>query len=682
MKSERINIVKVLAFLIGVILIIRLFTLQVIDGKGYLAISSMRATSIITTEAPRGVIKDRNGKDLVTNREGYKLLWIKTAASDDEVNGMLLRLFDILASEGHEFVDSLPISAYPFEFTFETDEEKNEWFKSKKRLKSNMTASEVIDYYRDEVFMVKGDIEPNKLRALIGVRYDAEMNGFSYSIPYTIANDVGIEVVTKVKEQSAYLPDIEVEREYIRQFEYGSLAAHTLGRTGKIYKEEYEELKEKGYSFDDYVGKQGVEKICEDYLKGIDGQRILGAEDTKELLGIEEKKSEAGNYVVLTIDSDIQMAAEESLKKTIEEIAANGVDKGPQKGADCTAGAAVVMDVNSGEVLALATYPSYNPETFNEMYAELSQDDTKPLWNRAISGTYEPGSTFKPLTAIAALETGAVTTEEVISCTGIYRFFRDYQPKCWIYLDYGLSHGGETVTKAIEDSCNVYFYEIGRRTGITALAEYAKKFGLGEYTGIELTEEAKGSMATPEYKEQVDKENSEWYGGDTIQAAIGQSLSHFTPLQLTNYIATIANGGTRYRPHIIKSVHRSSDGVEIMRNDPVIEERISITQENLSAVKRGMYGVVDEGSASKAFRNYDIEVGGKTGTAQGNSDESNTALFVAFAPYDKPEIAVCVVLEHGVRGVNAAPVARDIFDAYFHPTGENAEYYSVGTLLP
>ncbi len=683
MKSERITVIKVFLVIVFILLSIRLFSLQVVDGKAYLETSSMRATSMVKEEAPRGVIKDRNGKDLVTNREGYKLLWLKTARPNDEVNQMLIRLLDILASEGHEFLDSLPISAFPFEYTFESDTEKEEWFKTKRKLKITMTAPEVIEYYKNKVFNIKEELEPNKLRALIGVRYDAEMNGFSYSIPFEIANDVGIEVVTKVKEQSHLLPDIEVSKEYIRQYEYGSLAAHTLGRTGKIYKEEYVELKEKGYSFSDYVGKQGIEKICEEYLKGKDGRVALGTDDTTRLLGIEETKSIAGDYVVLTLDSDIQMAAEESLKRTIEEIALNGQGKGPQKGADASAGAAVVLSVNTGEVLALATYPSYNPETFNEMYSYLSENEDKPLWNRAISGTYSPGSTFKPLTAIAALETGAVTIDERLPCNGIYRHFSDYQPKCWIYLDHGLSHGTENVTEAIEDSCNLYFYEAGRRCGIDALSEYAKKFGLGEYTGIELSEESKGSMANAEYKKKIeDDENAEWYGGDTIQASIGQSYSHFSPLQLANYIATIANGGTRYRPHIIKSIHRSSDGAQIKRSAPIVEDRISMGKENLNAVKRGMYGVVDEGSASKAFKDYNIEVGGKTGTAQGSSNQSNTALFVAFAPYDKPEIAVCVVIEHGVRGVNAAPVARDIFDAYFNKSEEKSPFYQVGTLIP
>ncbi len=687
MKVKRFTILKFLTVIIVLVLAARLYNLQVINGEAYLKTSSLRATSVVKDKAPRGAIKDRNGKDLVTNREGYSLLWLKTATPDSEVNEMLLKLCDILGEAGHEFTDSLPISYYPYEYTFtdlnnsgSAEDEKAEWFKTKKRLKNDMTATEVIEYYRNKVFNIEDLTEEDKLRTLIGIRYEAEMNGFSYSTPYTLATDVEIETVIQVKERSGEFADIEVTRDYFRQHEFGSLAAHTLGRTGKIYKEEYETLKLQGYSMNDYVGKQGIEKICEEYLKGTDGQTVLGGADA-EVLGIDGGNAEAGNYVVLTLDSDLQMVAEESLKQTITDIAKNGIGKGAQKGADANAGAAVVLDVNSAEVLALATYPSYNPETFNEMYAELSNDESNPLWNRALSGTYSPGSTFKPLTAIAAVETGAVTVEDRLVCNGVYRYFSGYQPKCWIYLEHGLSHGTENVTEAIEDSCNLYFYEAGRRTGIDALGQYAKRFGLGEYTGIELPEE-KGSMASPEYKKEVSDEDDEWYGGDTIQAAIGQSYSHFTPIQLANYIATIANGGTRYRPHIIKSIHSSADGSVIKRNAPVIEERIDITPTTLDAVKRGMYGVVDEGSASKIFRNYNIQVGGKTGTAQGSASQSNTALFVAFAPYEKPEIAVAIVIEHGVRGVNAATVAKDIFDEYFSTGLTDELIYSIGELMP
>ncbi len=686
MKKMRIGFIAILAAAAVCLLGVRLFSLQIVSGEKYRAQSSSRATAVISVKAPRGDIKDRNGRTLVTNREGYSLLWLKTASTDAQTNEMLAKLCTVLAEGGYSIEDSLPISFAPFEFNFadengdgSAEDEREAWFKGKKKLTAQMSADEVISVYR-KVFGIDESWDDDTARAVIGIRYNAETSGFSFSAPYTLIRDVDIDIVTKIRERRSEFADIEVTSDYFRQYEYGQLAAHTLGRIGKIYREEYAELKEKGYSMNDYVGKQGIEKICEDRLRGVNGRRVVNSEDNGELLGIKNEDAVAGNYVVLTLDADLQMAAEKALKNRIEEIAAAGEGKGAQKGADANAGAAVVLDVKTSEVLALATYPSYNPETFNELYSELNADERKPLWNRAVSGTYSPGSTFKPLTAIAALETGAVTVSEKLLCDGVYKFFKDYQPKCWIYLDYRGTHGWENVTKAIEDSCNLYFYEAGRRTGIEALDRYAALFGLGELSGIELTEESSGAMASPDYKEKVD--GGTWYGGDTIQAAIGQSYSHFTPLSLANYAATIANGGTRRRPHLIRSIRRASDGTAVLTKTPETVEKISITPENLAAVQQGMYGVVDEGSASRIFADYNISVGGKTGTAQGSSKASNTALFVAYAPFEEPEIAVCVVIEHGVRGVNAAKAARDIFDEYFASDAPQAENYAAGKLLP
>ena len=689
MNDRRLLFVRVLAVIIVIVPILRLFNVQITNHAAYLAASNSRATPTVVEKAPRGDIKDRNGKSLVTNREGYSLLWIKTAATDSEINPMLAKVVEILAESQYMLSDSLPVSAVqPYEYIFtdnnsnnSTEDEKELWFSDKKRVKIEMTADEVIAEYR-KVYNISDDIPEHVARKIIGIRYDADTNGFSFASPYCIARDIDIEIISKIKERKTEFPDIEVSTDYFRQYEYGSLAAHTLGRIGKIYKEEYDKLRDKGYGFNDLVGKQGIEKICESDLHGKDGRRVLLPSGTEELPGVKSEEAVAGNYVVLTIDSGLQMACEEALKNTIEEIALKGQGAGLQKGADADAGAAVVIDVRNGEVLALASYPSYNPEVFNEMYAQMLEDERKPLWNRALSGTYSPGSTFKPLTAIAALETGAVTSDERLYCDGVYKVFKDYQPKCWIYLDYKRTHGWENVTKAIEDSCNLYFYEAGRRTGIDSLGEYAKMFGLGEYTGIELGEESKGAMAGPEYKKKLEGEDAEWFGGDTIQASIGQSYSNFTPIQLANYIATIANGGTRYRPHLVKSVNRTDDGKAVKITEPVIEKMAQVSKDNISIVKKGMYGVVDEGSASSIFAGYPIEIGGKTGTAQGNSNESNTALFVAFAPYDNPEIAVSVVIEHGVRGVNAANVAKKIFDEYFSLDTVVEERYEVGELLP
>ncbi len=510
-------------------------------------------------------------------------------------------------------------------------------------------------------------MDPILARRVIGMRYELKKSGLSINNPYVLADDVSATVVSKIKERQNEFHGVTVTEEYFRQYTQGNLAAHVLGRVGKIYKDEYEELKNKGYAMSDLVGKEGIEKVCESYLRGVDGNKNIYYGEAAELLGDETQVSAVpGNYVVLTMDANLQRAAEESLARNIQAISASGAGK-ENKGGDADSGAAVVIDVKTGDVLALATYPTYDPVTFNQSYNDLIQDPAKPLWNRAISGTYTPGSTFKPLTAIAALSTGAITINEQISCDGVYTVFEDYQPKCWIWSEQRKTHEMQDVTKAIENSCNVFFYETGRRTGIDAISEYAKKMGLGEKTGIELTEEVSGNVANPEYKNDLYDGSAEgkWMGGDTIQTAIGQLYSAFTPIGLANYAATIANGGTRYRTHIIKSVHSSVDGKLIYENSPVVESVVEISDDNLAAVRKGMLGVADEGSAKQIFSGYPISVGGKTGTAQISKRASNNALFISFAPFDEPEIAIAVVIEHGYRGANAAYVARDIYDEYF-----------------
>lgn len=675
MSGGRMLFVKiVLVLMIGAI-VWRLYDMQIINGEGYKNLSDQRISANITQKAPRGEITDRNGKVLVTNRKGYSIKLQKTSISDEEFNAMLLKLFEIFDEDGLVIADSLPITAEtPFSYTFADEKEKTEWFSGAKTINENMTPDELLEYYRN-AYKIPQTLDAVTSRRLIGMRYELKKSGFSINYPYVLADDVSATIVSKIKERQNEFEGVTVTQEYFRQYTQGSLAAHVLGRIGKIYSDEYEELKNKGYAMSDLVGKEGIEKICEDYLRGTDGNKNIYYGEAAELLGDETQVSAIpGNYVVLTIDANLQRAAEESLARNIQEIAASGAGK-ENKGGDADSGAAVVIDVKTGDVLALATYPTYDPQTFSKNYNDLLADPAKPLWNRAISGTYTPGSTFKPLTAIAALSTGTITINEQINCDGVYTFYEDYQPKCWIWTEQRKTHELQNVTKAIENSCNIFFYETGRRTGIDAISEYAKKMGLGEKTGIELTEEVSGNVANPEYKSSLYDNASEgkWMGGDTIQTAIGQSYSAFTPIGLANYAATIANGGTRYRTHIIKSVHSSADGSLVYENSPVIANTVEISDDNLAAVRKGMLGVADEGSAKQIFKGYPISVGGKTGTAQISKRASNNALFISFAPFDEPEIAVAVVIEHGYRGANAAYVARDIYDEYFGLTGKISE---------
>lgn len=696
MSKWRLLFIKLVLIAMICALVWRLYDMQIIHGEGYKNLSIQRISANITEKAPRGEITDRNGKVLVTNRKGYSIKLQKTSIDDADFNAMLLKLFNILDEDGSEITDSLPITAEkPYDFTFANDEEKTKWFSSDKKLTADMPAESVLDYYK-KAYAIDENLDDKTARRLAGIRYDIKHSGFSINSPYVLANDVSATVVSKIKERQNEFLGITVSQDYFRQFTSGTIAAHILGRVGKIYTEEYEELSQKGYGMNDLVGKQGVEKICEEYLRGTDGSKNIYYGKDSKLIGDETSvPAVPGNYVVLTIDANLQKAAEQSLEKNIKEIAASGRDK-EKKGADADSGAAVVIDIKTGDVLALATYPTYDPQTYSEKYNELLADPAKPLWNRAISGTYTPGSTFKPLTAIASLSTGAVTADERITCEGVYKFYEDYQPKCWIWSEQHKTHGSINVSQAIVDSCNYFFYEAGRRTGIDAIDEYAKKFGLDDKTGIELSEEVSGNVSSPEYKKTLYKNptDKKWVAGDTIQTAIGQSYSSFTPIELANYVATIANGGTRYRTHIIKSVHSSTDGNTIFESKPTAAENVEVSEDILNAVRQGMRGVTDEGSAKKIFSGYPIEVGGKTGTAQISKKASNNALFVSFAPFENPEIAVAVVIEHGFRGANAAYVARDIYDEYFginsntsenpneNPEEEQPQNYPNSELLP
>ncbi|MDD6735897.1 MAG: penicillin-binding protein 2 [Clostridiales bacterium] len=663
----RLLAVKIMLILMIGALVWRLYDMQIVNGEGYKNLSDQRISANITEKAPRGEITDRNGKVLVTNRKGYSIKLQKTSIQDTEFNAMLLKLFNILDEDGYEMPDTLPITqTSPYSYTFADDAEKEKWFENNKKLTADMSADSVLEYYKKS-FNIDENTDEMLSRRLIGVRYAIKQSGFSINSPYVLADDVSATVVSKIKERQEEFDGITVTQDYFREYTSGTMAAHILGRIGKIYTEEYEELSQKGYGMNDLVGKQGIEKICEDYLRGTDGSRNVYYGKDSRLIGDETSiPAVPGDYVVLTIDSNLQKAAEESLERNIKRIAEEGSGK-ERKGAEANAGAAVVLDINTGDVLALATYPTYDPQNFSEQYNALLEDKAKPLWNRAISGTYTPGSTFKPLTAIAALSTGAVGVNEKITCEGVYKFYEDYQPKCWIWSEQKKTHGSIDVSQAIVNSCNYFFYEAGRRTGINAIDEYAKKFGLNDKTGIELTEEVSGNVSSPDYKKTLfqNAEDKKWVAGDTIQTAIGQSFSAFTPIELANYSATIANGGTRYRTHIIKSVHSSADGKLVYENKPFAEENVEISEDILNAVRQGMRGVTDEGSAKQIFGGYPIEVGGKTGTAQISKKTSNNALFVSFAPFEKPEIAVAVVIEHGYRGANAAYVARDIYDEYF-----------------
>ena len=669
---------RVIYFIVAVFVFLvfcRLVDLQIINGSAYLEQSRNRLVKTSVIKAPRGEIFDRNGKSLVTNETVFAIRLYKTNSLDNAAqNDLILRLYRCVSEDGVAVTDGFPV--HGDSFTIEGDA-LGAW-KKKYDVPEDATPEGVISHFKER-YKIDGNLSQDMVRSLIGIRYEMEETGFSSSVPYTFAEGISVGLMTKLKEQKMDYPGVVIETTPIRRFASGNAAAHILGRVGKLYKEEYEALSGKDYSMNDVIGKQGIEKHLEDDLRGKDGlARVEQSVDGQSVATVEEKAAKKGNNVVLTLDLKLQNSAEKALSDAIAYVREQSVYEDGE-GANASCGALCAIDVNTGEILALASAPSFNPSTFYEDYESLRTDGRAPMFNRALAGTYEPGSTFKMATAIAALEEGVITPSDQIEDLGKYTFYDDYQPACWIYRSTGATHGFVNVSEALKHSCNYFFYDIGRRCGIEKMNVYAEKLGLGTSTGIELwDEESKGQLAGPA---QSEKNGEAWMPGDTMQYAIGQSKNLFTPLQLVNYVATIVNGGTRYKAHLVRAVRDADTGTAIREEAPAVLSRIEISEENRQAVMSGMRDVVELGTASSVFENFMVPVGGKTGTAE-VPGKSDNAIFVGFAPYDNPTIAVCAVIEEGVHGANAARAVRDVLATYFTSEVEQDAVRQTNVLLP
>lgn len=662
--QQRFAVMYIIMGIMAFLLIGRLFILQVIHGAEYREITATRLVKTMPQQAPRGEILDRYGRPMVSNRTGYSIKISDNGQSNKELNEIIRALVEICEFEGEAYNDELPLtSEEPFVYTYK-GEKKDVESSVKGFLKSvscedAKNPSELLKalYKRYEI---NSDLPSVTKRKIAGIRVGMELKLFSKQNSYRFADDVNMKVVTKVKETDKNLEGVNIAVEYFREYNAPGIASHVLGRTGAIYYEEYQELKNKGYTINDTVGKDGIEKYCEATLRGKDGANNIEEDKNGHIVStVSSIAAVPGNDVVLTLDMELQKATEQALGEAIYDIRASASELNDYEGADCTSGSAVVLDIHSGEVLAIASYPSFNLGTFNEDYEENYNNKSNPMWNRAISGTYAPGSTYKMVTALAGLESGTVNANTTVNCGGRYMYYApDYMPYCWKHE----GHGVQNVEAAIKNSCNCFFYETGRLMGIDKLTEYTRKLGFGELTGIEIAGEAKGLVADPDYVEEVLGET--WWPGDTIQAAIGQSKNLFTPIQLANYMATLANGGKRYQPHLIKKVKEYSSAEILSVTQPNLLDNISMTAENYKLVMNGMKSVTEDGTAAAAFADFDISVGGKTGTAE-VAQGSPSGIFVAFAPFENPQIAMAIVIEHGCHGISAAPVARKIIENYF-----------------
>lgn len=673
-----------------------LVKIQLIDKELYATEKNIVDTYNVVVDSARGEILDRNGNPIVTNRQGNSLVlnaaYFPSGKEQTKRNEILYGLIKLFEESGTAYVDTLPITIDASgSAAFLPDRKSDiEWLKSKDMLNLNSyaTAENCMDALIKRYNLEK--YSRADARKIASVCAQMKREFFSKSYPYVFAQDVSTVLVSKIMENSGFYKGVEVNIEPYRTFVDGTLAPHIIGRvtsiTGDKYKKnkkETEELvrkleregasqtkidavKRNAYGITDEYGEFGIENYAEQYLRGTKGVKTVSTDINGKVSTKFTVEPKQGDTVILTIDKNLQMVAQQALKNRVESLKISS----PLP----HAAAVVVLKVDTGEILACATYPSYDISTYKEDYVQLSTNPDVPLWNRALKSTYEPGSTFKPLVAIAALEKGTIDEHFTYNCPGYYDYFKDMRPfKCQ-----GV-HRTVNVVEAINQSCNTFFYETGRLLKIENMNEYGSMFGLGQVTGVELPEAA-GILASREYGESV---RGKWNPGDTIQAAIGQSDNLFTPLQLANYVATIANGGTRHVPHFIKSIKSYDYKTTTIEKEPEIAVETGVSKKNLDLVREGMLRVGTVGFCRNAFKNLPVKAAAKTGTSEivkvinGVKHEGNNGFLISYAPFENPEIAIAVVVETADKGSLTAVVAADIYQYYFSSkTVDSAQGYN------
>ena len=670
-KNDRIryNILTILVYIVGIVLLAQLFNLQIVHGEEYRETSNTKLTRESVLKADRGSIKDSSGTMLASVDAQYSIVLYKTKVSNDTLNTTILKLLNILSTNSDSYVDNFLIDVNPYRFKLEEEESQKKWKKAN-NINEDATAEEAFNYFKNKYDITSDNVED--IRKILAIRYEISYKGYSSTKSIEIASNISRQSLEQIKERNAEFSGVEVVETPVRVYPLKTTASHILGRIGRIESSELEG-NEDIYNQNDIIGKSGIEYVFEKYLKGTDGVKQIDMNVdgtiTDEYVS---KEAVSGSDVILTIDSKLQAVTEQALADNINKIANHGFS---QENNPADAGAAVVLNVKTGEVIAMASYPDYDPSSFvngidTNTWNYYINGDTKPLENKAISAMYSPGSTYKMVTALAGLETGTITPKTKINDTGVFRKYNSSW-KCW--NRYG--HGYLNVSQAIEHSCNYFFYDLGDRLGIDNLAKYSYYLGLGHKTGIELKGEIDGVLASNEIAKQ---ENRVWNPGETISAAIGQSYNTFTPLQMAKYVAMIANRGKNLDVTIVKSII-NPDGSEVSRDEyeSYVNEKLGLQQENveemsfkeenIEAILEGMRGVTSEsgGTAYSTFRNFNIEVGGKTGSAQTGVQGKTNAWFVGFAPFDDPEIAIVVFVRNGGHGSYTAEVARDIIAQYF-----------------
>ena len=673
-QNERKTVVRRMILLIAAacavmgLFVLRLIFLQLVNGDDFKAQATNTTDYNFTVTAARGDIVDSSGRRIATSTTSYNVVLNKLLMGDRDLDTMLQQIVELLRENGESWNDTLligqPDAAGHYEFTDDdtstSDQKQLADMKDTLGLQQYATADDVM-----EMLVEKNNLQGFSLewqRVLAGIHYEMDRQAFSNVNNFVVAENVSAATVATIKEHSLQLPGVEIVETSARSYEQSDIIPAVLGRVGKITAEKWKvtdsdgnvtyPLREKGYNMNDILGISGLESAYEDELRGKDGVETITRNSDGVIVDTQlTTVPEPGHTVQLTIDSNFQRAVDKALAENIDMI--NRVyNTGDMKAA---AAAAVVIDVKDGGVLAASNYPSFDQNLYATNYSEYSSDPGLPLFNRALQGLYTPGSTFKPAVAVAALDSGLINQYSTVFCNGVYNYFKDYHPKC---TRHGHSGNIDVVT-AIKWSCNIFFYDVGRRLTSDVYDAYAYKLGLGQRTGVEVSE-ATGRLTT--------KNDSNYTASLDVQAAIGQGNTVVTPIQLATYAATLANNGVRYRTHFVKAILDTNTGEVLSETQPEVMDVIEGTGNTFELVREGMKQVPS--TISGKISSYPIAIACKTGTPQRSETYAPgkhylNAMMVAYLPADDPEIAIGISIEYGGYGARAGDLVVDIANAYF-----------------
>ena len=647
--------------------------MQIVKGAEYRETSNARLTRESIIEAARGNIEDRNNTILATTRTGYSVELYKTKNSNEQLNDVILKIVNLLEKNKDKYINNFPIN-FNLKFTYTSQDKINKW-KSTYKIPEEATVEECIQSFKEKYEISNEDIQD--VLKIIAIRYEITTNGYSTTKSIKIAEDISKISAIQFNEQNSQFPGVNIIEEPIRVYTREDLASHIIGYIRKINGEQLKEKSQEGYTMNDYIGQIGIEYVFENYLRGEKGtkQIEMSAQGTIEGEYIDEEAI-SGDTVVLTIDAQVQEKMEDIIKDTVKKL--------QKEGTKTEKAAAVLMDVETGEVLAMCSYPSFEPEVFvgvleNDVWNDILENEK--LYNNAVSAS-APGSTFKMVVAAAALEEGIITESEYIYDTGIYPY--GHKPSCWYYNQYKRGHGNVNIKTALQKSCNYFFYEMGRKLGVDTIAKYARYFGLGQKTGIEITGESSGTIASTNVAE---SRGDTWYPSNVFSAAIGQSYNNYTPIQMARYMCMVSNGGNYITPTLIKEI-KDVEGNKVSKEEikkytnnllGTVEynPEVEVSEETLNTIKAGMRLVTSSGgTAYSVFKNFNYSVAGKTGSAEARTAQKGdvaNSWFVGFTPYEEAEVAIAVFIEDGAENSSAAQAARKILEAYYDTNLEELE---------